>query len=730
MFDPWKYEADAFTPDDDYEDYIIMNERIRKYLDVTKREKDSDFFLIAPKGLGKTLLLRTKAHIYAKTFKGEIKLSKTDQLTENLLIRYRTFSKEDLIKFSELELWVDIWTFTLILVVLDTMDIKVHSKLSEQFENMSVSSIITELLNDRGKVSKYIHDYLGSLINQLKRDVKSGVALFIDNVDQQFLNILTDPKYEDIYENGSKISVDVWTNAQIGLIAAIHDINKANNHIRLFATIRSEAFQCIGQMKSQYMSQSCEIKYTKEETKRIFEKRIEYTKDKLINKKAPTPIEQFLGFTSMPHQFAKDESGQNRTEQAFDFLHRHSYGRPREIIRFGKSLVETLTYKENIDYISLPTEEKIEKVRELINDLSNELFKEYKNEIIPQFDNDKFELLAIDVHCNVITAKQLKRLDNKMTPWLYNLGLLGYAQRGQNNTFVQKFKPVSRYNYTMMEEVPNANYYFFHPSMDKTFDNFIDGNVYNDHNIIGDGYPFFEPTTNNHSTDIQYYFPMIIGDFRWRKESEYNKHRTPIKNYFNQYFTREDLKYRKEQIEKSLEVLTCLGKLKSYHLLSHKLKKDFTEKNRTELNYFKRCRPNREYQTMLDLSKENVFDVFSDRLFGRLITIGAFFFLNIKCQHIHDILTSGNFDLNPEYRFVTDSGNAVRYLNKAFFIRGLINDAEANDWNVKNAKKNVIQNVSEYEQKLLEGWFEDFIETLKDELGKENFEVVKYEYRH
>lgn len=727
MFDPWKFEADAFTPDDDYEQYIIMNERIKKYLDVAKNEKDTNFFLIAPKGLGKTLLLKTKAHLYKKLFKTDIKFAKTDQLTDNLSIKYSTFSREELIKFSDLALWTNIWTFTLILVILDTMDIDFNTQLKKRFKYISISSIIMELINDRGKVNKFIHEHLSALTYQAQIEVKSAIALFIDNVDQQFLNILNNTEYNNIYENDKKVSVDVWTNAQIGLVAAIHDINKLNNHIRLFTTIRSEAFQCIGQLKSIYLSQSCELAYTKDEIRKIFENRIAYSKDKLINAAAKTEIEQFFDFTMMPHQYAKDAQGKKREEDTFDFLHRHSYGRPREIIRFGKNLIEKITYSENSAYTKIPKEEKIEKVRELVNDLSNELFNEYKTEIIPLFDNDQFDQLANSISSNVLTAKQMKRLQPQTTKWLYNLGLLGYAQRVQNNNFTQKFKTVARYNYTMMEDIPISEYYFFHPSLDKTFDNFINGNIYNDYNIIGDGYPFHEPKITMNVHELVYYFPLVGGDNRWKNASKYNKHINPLKECYKIYFSNDEVKLKTSAIEKNIDILTVLGKIKVYNILSTNSKKIYIDEIKNLEKTLRQYHPKKEYQSMLNIADSAFYDKFTDRLFGRIITIGAFSYLQESCLRLHDLFTRSTYSLDENHVFATNSDTAVRYLFKAFFIKGLINDSSATTANISRARKEVVKNASEYEQYLLDEWYRDFIDVLKDDLNKEELILLQKE---
>ena len=117
--------------------------------------------------------------------------------------------------------------------------------------------------------------------------------------------------------------------------------------------------------------------------------------------------------------------------------------------------------------------------------------------------------------------------------------------------------------------------------------------------------------------------------------------------------------------------------------------------------------------------------MFTDRLFGRIITIGSFVILKMSCSLIHLLLVNGTLDFNDTPTIEGDSD--YRYLQGAFYIRGLINDRGAASKNIKRARKEIMQNASEYEKYLLEEWFKEFYKTVEIELEKQYFQTIKLE---
>lgn len=57
--------------------------------------------------------------------------------------------------------------------------------------------------------------------------------------------------------------------------------------------------------------------------------------NKLVEKSSTDPFIRFFGFNTIPHSFVK-----NREEDIFNFMYRHTFGRPRELVLLGKRIFE------------------------------------------------------------------------------------------------------------------------------------------------------------------------------------------------------------------------------------------------------------------------------------------------------------------------------------------------------------------------------------------------------
>jgi hypothetical protein len=114
---PWSYEAQGFTPDEDSEKYINLTPpKIKKFLSINKHDKN--FFLLAPKGNGKTLLIKYKSYLYFNNSDNTRDRPFLNELVENIVLGLTSFSAKDVSKFSELPIWVRIWTFSILYFVL------------------------------------------------------------------------------------------------------------------------------------------------------------------------------------------------------------------------------------------------------------------------------------------------------------------------------------------------------------------------------------------------------------------------------------------------------------------------------------------------------------------------------------------------------------------------------------------------------------------------------------
>lgn len=493
----WNFDAGSIYYSKNLYDEVYINRQIKNYLNVS--DHDHNFFLVGPKGIGKTLFLNFKSYLYNEKLKnnGVKKYPSGQNLCENLSIKYDLFSKEDLLKFSTSEIWSKIWFFTLCVISCQTNDIELPEELNKKIDySKSLTSIITNILMDRSNIADYI-SFIPKLISKIE-EIQNAVGIFIDNVDQCFNEILSEYHYSDFTED-IPISVKVWTNAQIGLISSIYNINKHNSHIKIYTTIRSEVFKSMNdQMNLNYQNYATFIKYNKAEIKEIFELNIKLQEDEdILNyPKGNTLIEKFLGFEIMPHLFAKDKLKKKKNEFAFDFFYRHTFGRPRELVFLGNKIYNEILSSNEL-YDNIVIKDKIEKIRMATNEISHQLFEQYILEIIPSFDKDTLTEFLDTIQCNVIPSECITESNKKIIKKYYSYGLIGHSRevftdKKKNDILTQMFLPPAEYSYKENINLPNAKYYFTHPSIDNTFKILFGLNFYNKNNIIGNEYEFID----------------------------------------------------------------------------------------------------------------------------------------------------------------------------------------------------------------------------------------------
>lgn len=487
MTEPWIFEANNFDFSQDVENVLYRNELIDKYLSIGHRDKM--LFLVGPKGIGKTFLLNYKSYLLREKHRNEIKFSPTNELTENLMIYFSQFSKEEVEKFQAPELWENIWKFTLMSVSCRTFGIEVETKIGHANQDFSsVSGTLSFLLSDRKSLSRILASSIPSLIS-LTKQIKSGVALFIDGVDQA-IDVLVDSKFYD-NETYSDSPIKVWSYIHVGLLKSIYDISLLNSHIKIFTTVRNEAFKLIpGGMTANLEGYAAILSYSPRELKEIFENNIKITStSKLIKKDASNIIERFLGYSEMSHPCIPDQK-----EDALDFILRHTLGRPREVVRLGNALYyERLT---KIDYKEISESERVEDIRHFINEKSDSIIEDYLQEIIPSFNSEHLVKFLRKIQSNIFHYKILNDEDKKFLGICYNIGIIGIIKNrpeidGKTKKY-QYFKRAGDYIYNNVNQYPKSEYYITHPILDSYFTKIFNSDFYNSKSIIGNEYEFRE----------------------------------------------------------------------------------------------------------------------------------------------------------------------------------------------------------------------------------------------
>ena len=705
---PWVLDGFKFF-DEETDKYIYRNARIDEYLEIGNHE--SRFFLIGSKGLGKTLLLRYKSYLYHKHLGDAYKFNTSiTELTDNLDINYNTFSRDELIHFQNHDHWEKIWSLTLWIIVFKVYGLQIPNELNRLINGATkITPIFSYLLAERHQVSRFT-DFRNQLLAR-NHEIQSGVALFIDDVDQSFERILRDDHYKEwsVAEQDHP-SVKIWVSAQMGLVAAIYSIYRQNSHVKIFANIRREPWEVFeGALKANYSNHATFLEYEKFEILQILEKNIDMMERKqYVLPNNADPIKKFIGFDEIPHRFALKPEGSPRIENVFDFIYRHTFGRPREIVLMGR---EICFKTSNGGYRQKPLEEKIIEIRSVVNIWSLELFKRYRDEIIPAFNEEQLNRFIKKLRMNVITPEDLDLLPQNLLNKYFSFGLLGRAVHHSispegEEIYRQTFLPPATYNYTKIEQLPVADYYFTHPCLDSLLIQHLRFlKAYNKTNVIGQGYIFEHLREDKviKNDSISEYFPLKVSGNRWDHASLSYRHAYSLESYYKAFFGDFDnpyiVKRFHEDVEKAKEVFILVSRYCYCYRLGKAFGAPYTDYLKSISDDLSRLGIVRQYGTSLkEVNHKSLLD-FKNKLFGRLLTLYFYLFNDLKIPSIHRLLMEAEIDFHPYYK----GDSPDRYIQRSFFIYGLrhTQDTAAGKSQRHYNKQEIFDALSPFEQREL-----------------------------
>jgi hypothetical protein len=496
----WTFDADNIdirdiTPDNIYQ-YVVRTPAVESFL--RYGAEDRKYFVVAPKGLGKTFLLKVKSKFYRENVSGYKHhcIPSGDELVEKLTSIRVSFSKEELGKFRRIETWEKTWELSLLTMMLRNFNTELPSALEALIgEARSLLDILSAFLRSRNAIdrlySEHVSTSLRPKVGELSRLGANQIAIFIDNIDEGI-----EMHGYSLKHHAETLSGDVWVNAQLGIMKVIRDLCTRYKHVKIFVSVRSEAFRMLeAQTSLQYQEMASILTYTKAQLKEIFEQNIAKTKrENLARPDAINDIERFTGLSKMDHRFVQD-GGTLRREDIFDFIVRHTFGRPREIVLMGSRIGEIPVSERSRDG---------EAVREMVNSVSTAILDQLKREIVPYFEEEAFDRFCELIQSNVISTKQAQAISNHISEgmqfqhdifsYLYSIGLVGTTEWNfRRKQFIQKFLPVGHYSLT--EDIPPkaSKYFVIHSAVDKILRDKHGRAFYDKHNIIGNDLSFQEP---------------------------------------------------------------------------------------------------------------------------------------------------------------------------------------------------------------------------------------------
>jgi len=444
------------------------------------RNETNKRIVVAPKGYGKTFLLKSK-RILLQQNSENLSCLPENQLVDATISDSPSLSQADVQRFVDYTFWCQVWSAALMLSVVKS-SAKYYPLDPDDFR----SAVIRQLLLSSYPVSPF--DALKRLINSDRefqqarrshdlttlmsyyRQIRRPVAVFVDTIDEYFEGYVSQSEVDASYMHRNKDS-RIWIVGQLGICRAIRELLGVNSHVKIFVSIRKEAFNSLDYYDRNAVNISSlvvQLHYSANELGRIFDNNIAaMQRDDLMQPREATPIARFIGAANATilNPITK------KSELFYDFMVRHSLYRPRDLMLIGGKIAQ------------IPTAERTqERLRAAVDQAAGEIVSHYLAEMRGLTDVPDRVLFGL-IPSNVLDrsalqgiaegyAAQLKTKgldDSGADPFsaLYRLGLLGVVRRNREQQDIQIFRRPHDIERGESEvTLPAERHYLIHPALD------------------------------------------------------------------------------------------------------------------------------------------------------------------------------------------------------------------------------------------------------------------------
>jgi len=471
----WVTDGESLRNFDDKDTFLYRNGLVTQFLSV-----DDTNFIIASKGIGKTLLLNYKRHLLEEKYDGQgyCFLPKNQNFIDFVAEVKNPLPKGHIDKLRDVSfckrLWqiafeisviTNVYTFDEISKISEAYNFKTP-KIKQQFMQLvkterSASYVFGELLNfNTSSLSGFIA-HAANDVREIFRNVGHPVYMFIDRLD----NALTSS------------DSSIWSTLQVGLLEAAWVVMSNNSHVKIYLSIRQEAYASIKTDNANAISsRTVRIQYTSKELRGMVDKLTNYYEKN-------SSFENFIGIHSFPNSVTDID------EPTYDYIVRFSLGRPRDVVRLCGELSNLCehhyeTYekrRENFKNGVIRAAQDIvewayEETHHLLSCLKDKRMFEDFIRLIPKnvltYDDiqaicSKFVLDNKKNNCDIFHCDKICNTcgeENHPFCDLYNMGLIGLIEKDfANNQRVQRFKaPHDSWKKGLKNEF---NIYLVHPAL-------------------------------------------------------------------------------------------------------------------------------------------------------------------------------------------------------------------------------------------------------------------------
>ncbi len=463
----WTIDADDIRVADDLDESLLY--RTPEIDDFLSNERDDKFVVIGTKGLGKTLLLKAKRVLYQRNGRA---LCLPDGNLLDKPIGDKIFGQEALQLFAASPLWWSkVWLIAIAVALLkrlgrtDGLDVSPRLKglIADEHLQGVIDHFVRLLDFNPGDLQRCANDADGHLVPRL-RALDTPVALFIDGIDEYF-----NKHIESLGSRASaagQLSPEVWYYSQLGLVEVAYQLRRINHHIKVFAAVRKEAYSRLRHstaMWLQYRGSAVDIVYSPASLREIFVNNIRQESTSRLarpDRLKADPVEAFLGTTHVAHSYTRE------SEDAFNYLCRHTLLRPRDLMTIGQRL-SMLPASERCDE---------EHLKVAVNDAAAEIAHEYLQEIAPYLGEIDLQRMFHALPGRILTRNEVEGmfLDHNLDApsgteqhvfcALYKAGLLGWIHNDRvRGHKIQRFLRPGEGTLEPDGVLPMASHYVVHP---------------------------------------------------------------------------------------------------------------------------------------------------------------------------------------------------------------------------------------------------------------------------
>ena len=494
----WIVDADRLQAHDFDDKILYRNPIVESFIN-----NDRNLGIESPKGMGKTFLMKCKR---MKSQDQGIRCFPQDSMCD--ILDKVTFEDSMLKYLEDYSTWIDLWKISVCLSLIksDLLTEAVKNEIEKEIKKQGISlfdsiyqslfiitpcQIMNQLLNGTRSDVRNLQLKIPTFIAAINL-IRQPVHIFIDKTDQALRdNIHIIPGASQLSRGPNNNSY--WAYAQLALAEASYSIFAQNAHIKVFFSIRSEAFvgaESCTNLFLQIRNYIVKLDYDYNELYNMFKHYVSIEKnDYLISPKDKNDkaSKAFMGVEYIPHGYVQNPQNEFIGELFFDYIFRHSLKRPRDIMHICYSLCYSQVKNKN------EVSEVYKEIRHVVNKESRLILQAYLREMGPfVFDNakEKWELFWKSIGRNVFTIDYAKYVCNSINaldtefgccdnrcnnclhfkPFsaLYNTGLLGIIS---NNNVIGQSPYISFQSSgnviinTNEDLLPTSDLYFLHPML-------------------------------------------------------------------------------------------------------------------------------------------------------------------------------------------------------------------------------------------------------------------------